>query len=229
MPKPATPARTEPSPERREHAAETLRLLMERYPGAECALKHRNAWELLCATILSAQCTDERVNMVTPVLFERYPDPAALAGASQADVEEIVKSTGFFRNKAQSLIEMSQDVVARFGGEVPRTLEELTTLRGVGRKTANVVLGVCFGGQAVVVDTHVRRISQLLGWTSENDPDKIEQDLMALLPPDRWTAAGHTLIHHGRTICVARRPRCAECPVADRCPSAFGAAPAKAK
>ncbi|HSV73079.1 MAG TPA: endonuclease III [Chthonomonadales bacterium] len=228
MPRPATPASRKPSAKRREHAAETLRLLMARYPQAECALLHRNPWELLCATILSAQCTDDRVNMVTPTLFQRYPDATVMAGASQADVEAIIKSTGFFRNKAQSLIAMSQDVVARFGGEVPRALEELTTLRGVGRKTANVVLGVCYGGQAVVVDTHVRRISQLLGWTAEDDPDKIEQDLMALLPRDQWTAAGHTLIQHGRTVCVARRPRCAECPVAERCPSAFGAVPAKA-
>jgi endonuclease-3 len=199
-------------------SAEILRRLKERYPDAECALKHESPWQLLCATILSAQCTDARVNMVTPHLFARFPTAAALAGADAAEVEEIVKSTGFFRQKTKSLIEMSQDVVAKFGGEVPRTLEELTTLRGVGRKTANVLIGVAFGGQGVVVDTHVRRLSNLLGWTSEEDPVKIEHELMALHPRNEWTGLAHTLIIHGRTLCVANRPKCADCPVNDLCP-----------
>jgi endonuclease-3 len=195
-----------------------LRRLKERYPDAECALGHETAWQLLAATILSAQCTDARVNMVTPKLFARYPDAHAMAAANPADVEDIVKSTGFFRQKTKSLIEMSQDVVAKFGGEVPETLEELTTLRGVGRKTANVLIGVAFGGDGLVVDTHVKRIANLLGWTKEEDPVKIERELMKLHPRNEWTGLAHTLIHHGRAICIARRPKCAECPVNDLCP-----------
>src|SRR5579862_5868032 len=172
-----------PFRQQKERAAEVLRRLRERYPDAECALKHDNAWQLLCATILSAQSTDVRVNMVTPHLFARYPTPQLLAEANPEDVEEIVKSTGFFRQKTKSIIEMSRDLVDRYGGEVPDDMEELTTLRGVGRKTANVIIGVAFGGAGLVVDTHVRRISQLLGWTKEDDPVKIERDLQALFPP----------------------------------------------
>jgi endonuclease-3 len=201
----------------KKQAAEILSKLKARYPDAECALKHEDAWQLLCATILSAQCTDARVNMVTPHLFARYPTPEALAGANPADVEEIVKSTGFFRQKTKSLIEMSQDVVAKFGGKIPETLEELTTLRGVGRKTANVLIGVAFGGDGLVVDTHVKRISNLLGWTKQDDPVKIEQELMKLHPRSEWTGLAHTLIHHGRTLCIANRPKCAECPVSALC------------
>jgi endonuclease-3 len=206
----------------RAAADEMLRILMETYPGADCALHHRNAWELLCATILSAQCTDKRVNMVTPALFERYPDAEALAAADPADVEQIVRSTGFFREKTKSLIEMSQDIVERFGGRVPETMEELTTLRGVARKTANVILGTAFRkNEGVVVDTHVSRLARRLGWTQQKDPVKIERDLMELFPRDLWTVLGHTLILHGRALCDAKKPRCAECPVAARCPSAY--------
>lgn len=202
-------------------AMEVLERLMERYPGATCALVHRNAWELLCATILSAQCTDKRVNMVTPALFDRFPDPYAMAAADPAELESMIRSTGFYREKTKSLIAMSQDIVARFGGTVPENMDELTSLRGVARKTANVVLGTAFGkNEGVVVDTHVKRIAQRLGWTQHTDPDKIEQDLMALFPRDLWTVLGHTLILHGRDLCDARRPRCGECPVAELCPSA---------
>ena len=199
-------------------AAEVLRRLKELYPNAECALIHRNAWELLAATILSAQCTDARVNMVTPKLFARFSTPESLGSADPAEVEELVKSTGFFRQKTKSLIEMSQDVAERFGGEVPNKLEDLITLRGVGRKTANVLIGVAFGGDGLVVDTHVRRISNLLGWTKEQDPVKIEQELMQLHPRSEWTGLAHTLIMHGRAICIANRPKCGECPVNDLCP-----------
>jgi endonuclease-3 len=204
--------------QKREKAAEVLRRLRERYPDAECALKHHDAWQLLVATILSAQTTDVRVNMVTPHLFARYPTAGALAVADPLDVEEIVKSTGFYHQKTNSIVSMSQDLVARFDGEVPQRLEDLVTLRGVGRKTANVVIGVAFGGAGVVVDTHVKRIARLLGWTREADPVKIERNLMDLFPRNDWTVLGHTLIWQGRTICIARRPKCPECPVNDLCP-----------
>lgn len=213
---------------KKQRAIEVLGILEQTYPDAECALEHRDPWQLLCATILSAQCTDERVNKVTPHLFAAYPNVQALAVADPLDVEAIVKSTGFFRQKTKSLIEMSQDIVAKHGGRVPQTMEELTQLRGVGRKTANVILGVAFGGDGMVVDTHVRRISRLLGWTKQDDPVKIEQDLMRLLPKDRWTQAGHLLIWHGRRLCIARRPKCFECPVAHLCPSATQDKPKKA-
>jgi endonuclease-3 len=156
--------------------------------------------------------------MVTPGLFARYPQPLDLASADPEEVERIVQSTGFFRQKTKSLIAMSQDVCERFGGRVPETMEELTTLRGVGRKTANVLIGVAFGGDGITVDTHVRRISRLLGWTKQSDPEKIERDLMALFPREDWTPLGHMVIRHGREICIANRPRCGECPVADLCP-----------
>ncbi len=197
-----------------------MRRLRERYPDAECALHHDNAWQLLVATILSAQCTDVRVNMVAPDLFAKYPTPESLANANPADVEEVIKTTGFFRQKTKSIISTSQDIVDKFGGKMPETLEDLTTLRGVGRKTANVLIGVAFGGDGVVVDTHVKRISRLLGWTKNEDPEKIEQDLMELFPKKDWTPLGITLIYHGRTLCIANRPRCGECPVNDLCPSA---------
>ncbi|MGC8668712.1 MAG: endonuclease III [Chthonomonadales bacterium] len=209
-----------PTVQEKERALEVLRLLEARYPGAECALHHRNAWELLISTILSAQCTDARVNQVTPVLFARYPDPEALANADPSEVEEIIHSLGAFRNKAKSIIGVSQAIVDQYGGVVPNTMEELTAMPGVGRKTANVVLGVAFGKPAVVVDTHVQRIARRLGWTSNTDPNKIEQDLMQLLPPEKWTSMAHTLILHGRTLCTARGPKCSECPVQSLCPSA---------
>lgn len=204
----------------RRHAAQTLRMLMDAYPGADCALAHRNAWELLCATILSAQCTDKRVNMVTPALFERWPNAEAMAEADPAEVEQAVQTTGFFREKTKSLIAMSRDIVERYEGRVPETMKDLTTLRSVARKTANVILGTAFGrNDGVVVDTHVGRLSRRLGWTDQTDPVKVERDLMELIPSKHWTALAHTLILHGRTICEARKPRCAECPVARRCPS----------
>ena len=202
-------------------APEILTRLRAAYPDARCALDHQNAFELLCATILSAQCTDARVNLVTPALFAAYPTPAALARASQADVEEIIKSTGFFRNKARSLIGMAQALVADHGGEVPRTMEELLTLPGVGRKTANVILGNAYGiNEGITVDTHVARLARLLGLTRQDDPAKIEQDLMPLFPRDHWGLLSHLLIFHGRRVCIARRPRCGECVLSDLCPSA---------
>lgn len=196
-----------------------LRGLKKAFPVAECALHHETAFQLLAATILSAQCTDERVNMVTPELFRRWPDPSTLAEASQADVEEVVKSTGFFRAKAANLRGMAQALVEHHDGELPRTLEELVALPGVGRKTANVVLGTAWGiPTGVVVDTHVKRITRLLGLTSATTPEKIERDLMALLPQQEWIGFSHRLIHHGRQTCIARRPQCANCPLLKNCP-----------
>ena len=195
--------------------------LEKAYPDAKCALHHRDAYELLVATILSAQCTDVRVNLTTPALFQRYPDAPALAGADRGALETMIKSTGFFRNKAKSLAGMASAVVKDHGGLVPRTMDQLTQLPGVGRKTANVVLGNVFGiNDGVVVDTHVARLAKLMGLTKETDPVKIERDLMALFPRDDWTLLSHLLIEHGRKICIANRPKCGECVVADRCPSA---------
>ncbi|MGE3316937.1 MAG: endonuclease III, partial [Planctomycetaceae bacterium] len=192
--------------------------LAKTYADAECALTHESPYELLVATILSAQCTDERVNAVTPRLFAAYPTPAKLAVAKQPDVEKIIHSLGFFRAKATSLIGMAKKVVADFQGEIPRTLDELVSLPGVGRKTANVVMGTAFGEPTgVVVDTHVTRISRLLGLTRNSQPEKIEQDLMRLLPPEEWINFSHRLIHHGRRICIARRPNCPECPLLPDC------------
>jgi endonuclease-3 len=205
----------------RPPASKILSHLKELYPDARCALEHRNAYELLCATILSAQCTDARVNLVTPTLFARYPTPFALAQAGEVDVQEIIKSTGFFRNKARSLIGMAQAVVAEHGGEIPRTMEELRRLPGVGRKTANVVLGNAYNiNEGVTVDTHVTRLSGLLGLSGEKDPVKIEQELMRQFPQTDWALLSHLLIFHGRQICIARRPRCADCALARLCPSA---------
>jgi endonuclease-3 len=204
-----------------EIAAEYYGRLRTAYPHAHCALNHRNAYELLVATILSAQCTDVRVNMVTPAFFAKYPNPAALADADRGDVETLIKSTGFFRNKAKSLEGMARAVMEQHGGEIPRTMDELTKLPGVGRKTANVVLGNAFGvNVGVVVDTHVARLSHLMGLTRETDPVKIEQDLIKQFPNAEWTMLSHLLIEHGRRICIARRPKCGECVLADLCPSA---------
>jgi endonuclease-3 len=217
--------RTAKAPTRRARAAVRAPLIISRlkraYPDAACALHHRNPFELICATILSAQCTDARVNLVTPELFARFPTPAALAQAQPAEVEEIIRSTGFFRNKTKSLIGMAQALVADHGGQVPRNMDELRALPGVGRKTANVVLGNAYAiNEGITVDTHVNRVSRRLGLTREDDPAKIEQDLMPLFPQDEWALLSHLLIFHGRQICVARRPRCPECVVADLCPSA---------
>ncbi len=204
-----------------ERAREILARLTQAYPDARCALKHQDAFQLLCATILSAQCTDARVNLVTPVLFARYPTPEALARARQGDVEEIIRSTGFFRNKAKSLIGMAQALVADHRGVVPRTMEQLRRLPGVGRKTANVVLGNAYGvNEGITVDTHVARLSHRLGLTTQTDPAKIELDLMPLVPRDDWALVSHLLIFHGRRVCLARRPRCPECALAGLCPSA---------
>ena len=197
---------------------ETAKRLAENYGDAECALIHHSPFELLVATILSAQCTDERVNATTPELFRQFPSPAALAAASQEQVEAIVKPLGFFRAKAANLRNMARALVDQYQGEVPQTLEELVQLPGVGRKTANVVLGTAFGlPTGVVVDTHVRRITNLLGLVQSKDPEKIEQTLMTLLPREEWINFSHRLIHHGRRICIARRPRCHECPLLSVC------------
>jgi len=204
-----------------QQAGVVLERLLREYPDAHCALDFTNAFELLCATILSAQCTDKRVNMVTPSLFARYPDAASLAAAKPEELEEIIRSTGFFRSKAKSLIGMATGLVERFGGEVPPDMEALTSLPGVGRKTANVILGNAFGrNDGIVVDTHVTRVSGRLGLTSETDAVKIEQALMPLFPQERWTILSHLLIEHGRRVCEARKPRCGECVLSDVCPSA---------
>ena len=199
-----------------------VRRLEKAYPAAECALHHRNPFELLVATILSAQSTDMTVNKVTPALFARYPTPNDLATAKRQDVETLVYATGFFHNKAKSIQGAARMLVEDFEGEVPRAMEDLLKLPGVARKTANVVRGVSFGlADGVVVDTHVRRISQRLGLTKHEDPQKIEQNLMLLLPKSKWIAFSHQVIWHGRRICDAKRPKCADCTLQELCPSAF--------
>jgi len=204
---------------REKRASQILPILKNLYPDARCALDHANAFELLVATILSAQCTDVRVNMVTPVLFKKYPTPAELAQAPQEDVEKIIQSTGFFRSKAKSIRESAADIVEKHAGKVPQTMEELTCLRGVGRKTANVVLGNAFNQNVgLVVDTHVRRLAQRLGLTGESDPEKIERDLMKLVPREQWTMVAHWLIFHGRRVCGARQPNCGGCRLLAHCP-----------
>lgn len=206
----------------RSHAAAVYSGLLSLYPDAHCELDFKDAWQLIIATILSAQCTDRRVNMVTPVLFAKYPTPADLAAARQEDVEEIIRSTGFFRNKAKNLIAMAGAVVDRHGGQVPTSMDDLVKLPGVGRKTANVVLGnACNINVGVVVDTHVQRLANRLGLTTESDPEKIERVLMDLFPQDNWTMLSHLLIWHGRRVCDARKPRCGDCTLAAICPSAF--------
>ena len=197
-----------------------LEILDRTYPAARCALDFGTPLQLLIATILSAQCTDARVNKVTPGLFARFPDAPAFAAASQDDLENEVRSTGFFRNKARAIRECCADILARHGGEVPRTMEELTRLRGVGRKTANVVLGNAFGVPGIVVDTHVTRLANRLGLTRETDPVKIEYALMPVIPRERWTVFSHWLILHGRSTCGARTPRCSTCPLLPHCPRA---------
>jgi endonuclease-3 len=198
--------------------AAILEILERTYPEARTALDFRSPLQLLIATILSAQCTDARVNQVTPALFERFPDAASLAGADRAELEGMIRSTGFFRNKARAIQAASADIVGRHGGEVPRTLEELVALHGVGRKTANVVLGNAYGIPGVVVDTHVGRLAKRLGLTRETDPVRVEFALMPILPRERWTLFSHWLILHGRRVCVARKPRCSICPLAPHCP-----------
>jgi endonuclease III len=217
---PARRTRRESKAARRQRVAEILRRLHAEYPEARCSLEHRNAYELLAATILSAQCTDERVSMVTPELFRRYPTPDDLASARQEDVEELVRSTGFFRNKARSLIGMAGALAEHHGGTVPASMDELVRLPGVGRKTANVVLGNAFGlDEGVVVDTHVKRLSGRLGLTAETDPERIELDLMAIVDRHEWTDLPHLFIYHGRAVCRAPTPRCEACTLSDLCPS----------
>ena len=203
-----------------ERIGEIVRRLERHYPEAKCSLDHTDPLELLVATILSAQCTDARVNVVTKDLFRKYKTAGDYAAANPAVFEQEIRSTGFFRNKTRSVIGMAQGLMERFGGTVPDTMEALTSLPGVGRKTANVVLGNAFGkDEGIVVDTHVARIARLLGLTRQSDPVKIERDLMRVVPKRRWTLFPHLLIHHGRAVCVARKPRCQMCPVADLCPS----------
>lgn len=198
---------------------ELLKRLDGEYPDVECALHHVNPYQLLVATILSAQCTDKRVNIVTPALFKKYPNPRKLAAADELHLQEIIHSTGFFRNKAKNLIGAARRMVQEFSGCVPRTMEDLLKLDGVARKTANVVLGTAFAiSCGVVVDTHVKRLSNRLGLSSQKDPNRIERDLMSRVPQDHWIAFSHQLIHHGRRICGARKPKCAECVLADLCP-----------
>jgi endonuclease III len=197
-----------------------VRRLAEMYPESRCSLDHENQFQLLVATVLSAQCTDAAVNRATPALFARFPTPAAMAGASQEEMEATIGSLNFFRNKSRSLIGLGAALEERHGGEVPREMEELTRLPGVGRKTANVVLGVAFGkAEGVVVDTHVKRIANRLGLTRQEDPEKIEQDLLKLLPREERVLFTHRVIDHGRAICVARTPRCGECALWELCPT----------
>lgn len=197
-----------------------LKGLDEAYPNAVCALTHRTPWELLVATILSAQCTDVRVNMVTPELFRRFPTPQAMMRASIPDLIELIRTTGFFNNKAKSIKGAAQTIVERFGGKVPQTLAELITVPGAARKTANVVLGVSYGkAEGVVVDTHVFRISRRLDLTKADTAEKVEQDLMKILPQDRWISYSHQVIHHGRQVCIARAPKCKECNLETLCRS----------
>ena len=203
---------------RRERARRIARGLARAYPDAWCALHYQNPWQLLVATILSAQCTDAMVNQVTPHLFAAWAGPAELAAAPPERVESVIRPTGFFRQKTKAIQGVARILVERHAGLVPQTLDELCALPGVGRKTANVVLGTAFGQPAIFVDTHVRRLSGRLGLTTNDDPDKIEVDLRELLPPKEWTAFAHRLIHHGRRVCVARKPRCSVCPVATWCP-----------
>ena len=203
------------------------RTLAEAYPEARCELDFSNPLQLLVATVLSAQCTDKRVNQVTPKLFGRYPDAAAYAAARREDIEAIIQPTGFFRAKAASIQGIAQALCDRYGGEVPDRLADLVTLPGVGRKTANVVLGNAFGTPGITVDTHVGRLARRLGWTTYDDPDKVETDLMTLFPRAEWTDLSHRLIWHGRRCCHARRPACGACPVARWCPS-FGEGPVDA-
>lgn len=221
---PATRAR-ETAAARQARAARILARLLETYPDATCALHHDSALKLLVATILSAQCTDERVNMVTPDLFRRYPDAGALAAADPADLEAAIRSTGFYHNKTRSLLGMARMLCDEFGGQVPATMEELLRLPGVARKTANCVLGTWYGqNEGIVVDTHVGRIAERLRLApaarDSKDAEKIERDLMELFPRDTWTWLAHALIEHGRKICVARKPECEICPLAPDCPSA---------
>ena len=226
-PVPKKPSR-EPEPRRvatrgplaPERIAAILKALDAAYPNAVCALQHRSPWELLVATILSAQCTDVRVNMVTPELFRRFPTPQAMAKAPLAELEQLIKTTGFFRNKAKSIQGAARKIIADFGGQVPQTLDELVTIPGAARKTANVVLGVSFGkAEGIVVDTHVFRIARRLELAKGDTPQKVEQELMQVIPRDHWIAFSHQIIHHGRKVCIARNPKCKDCDLETLCRS----------
>jgi endonuclease-3 len=206
---------------KRERAHEIIRILEASYPESTIALHYDSPFQLLISLILAAQCTDERVNMVTPGLFERYPTPHDFLDAPQEELEQAIFSTGFYRNKAKSIKGAAAALVERFNGEVPRTMEELTSIPGIGRKSANVILGHCFGIPGMVVDTHVKRISNLLKLVDTDDPEKIEFALMELIPVEKWTASGHLFQRHGQVICIARRPNCPGCPIALLCPSAL--------
>jgi endonuclease-3 len=204
--------------ERQSRIKKILAGLDRMYPGVTCALSHSNAWELLVATILSAQCTDKRVNLVTPGLFQKYPTIQDFAAAKQDELAQDIRSTGFFNNKAKSVIGAARKILSDFGGEVPREIDQLLSVPGAARKTANVVLGTAFGiASGVVVDTHVQRIARRLDLTRETDPVKIEKDLMKAIPKERWILFSHQIIHHGRAICTARNPRCAECGIEPLC------------
>ncbi len=208
------------SPLAPDRVAAILKTLDEAYPEAVCALTHRSAWELLVATILSAQCTDVRVNMVTPELFRRFPSPEAMAKATLPELEGLIRTSGFFRNKAKSIQGAARKIISDFGGKVPQTLAELITVPGAARKTANVVLGVCFGkAEGVVVDTHVFRISRRLQLAKGETPQAVEQELMKVLPQDRWISYSHQIIHHGRQVCIARNPKCKNCSLETLCNS----------
>ena len=218
------PARPKSASNHPALVATTYRKLRERHSDAHCELDHQSPFQLILATVLSAQSTDVMVNKITPALFARWPSPKSLASADPAEVEQVLSKIGMYRQKTKNVIGLSKRLLEAHGGEVPRTLAELVELPGVGRKTANVVLGVAFGTpEGVVVDTHVQRISQRLGWTKHDEPITIEQDLMALFPRSDWDMLSHTLIFHGRRICAARKPACSACPVTAECPSAFDA------
>jgi endonuclease-3 len=209
---PSQPKRPKTAAERRTRVDRILRGLDEMYPSATCALDHRDPWQLLVATILSAQCTDKRVNMVTPGLFAKYPTPRDFAAVRPEVLAHDIRSTGFFNNKAKSIVGAAKKVVQEFGGKVPKTMAEMLTIPGAARKTANVVLGTAYGvAVGVVVDTHVQRVSRRLDLTKNTDPAKIEQDLIKTIPKDRWILFSHQIIHHGRALCQARKPRCGEC------------------
>jgi endonuclease-3 len=213
-----TVKRPKTAAERKQRVAAILKKLDEMYPRATCALVHRTPWELLVSTILSAQCTDKRVNEVTPALFRKYPTMRDFAAVSQDELAQDIRSTGFFNNKAKSLIGAARTILNEYGGEIPRTMEELTKVPGAARKTANVVLGTAFGlASGVVVDTHVQRVSNRLDLTKHLDPVKIEQDLIKILPENKWVLFSHQVIHHGRALCIARKPKCAECGLYDLC------------
>lgn len=213
------PAKRTSDSDPKGQARRVVRALKKLYPEATCALHHADAFQLLVATILSAQCTDARVNMVTPALFQRFPDPRRMAAADPSELESLIRSTGFFRAKSRNLLSMARDLVEQHANKVPRDLEALTKLAGVGRKTANVLLGTAYGiASGIVVDTHVKRLAYRLGLTTRKEPEQIERDLVALVPRSEWVDLSHRLIQHGRRVCVARKPRCDACQMASICP-----------